>query len=467
MASKTKQVTTPEGTFTTKVGSNLDKSAQKAATKNVGSAFSSFDTTGLNEAQVKAVKGIQSEFATQTPTSTKYASDSSSVVNGEKNTMNQLQSYLNQSADIKDFIKTSMNSINDINTYAAELDARGRQQEGDILRRYGDAKAATIEGQKGETASMNTNLTTRLGGYLGGSASHVGALQNLAQTHKADLLKLDAQRDEAIQAAQNAIVDKKFALARMKADEIKSLSSEIYKRQQDFFQNTLTLQRESREMKKDDLEYLKTISTLDDAELDPQRAAEIDSQFGVPGFTEKYMTTARAAAQAESRKAQIEGLKSYMELLESVPQGMQVPLGDEMITGIGKTSDISTYQVEDASGNVRIVAYNKRTGTMNMTNAGQIGTPSSSGGSGSASFNDQFRSDKTMVLDNGQKIPVIDAQGYVNPIAWKNIMDSAQEKKVPRADFIKQYGYLLYAPGGEVSNEYGLTQQEKKLITSY
>jgi hypothetical protein len=62
--------------------------------------------------------------------------------------------------------------------------------------------------------------------------------------------------------------------------------------------------------------------------------------------------------------------------------------------------------------------------------------------------------------------PVLDINGKANPKAWNALIEDASANKINRADFIKQFGYLLYRDEkGNVSAGYNLTPQEKALIT--
>lgn len=62
----------------------------------------------------------------------------------------------------------------------------------------------------------------------------------------------------------------------------------------------------------------------------------------------------------------------------------------------------------------------------------------------------------------GDGTPVLDPNGYITPVAWKAAI---ADYKGSRADFIKEYGYLLYMENGEPSTAYGLTPTEMKILT--
>lgn len=60
--------------------------------------------------------------------------------------------------------------------------------------------------------------------------------------------------------------------------------------------------------------------------------------------------------------------------------------------------------------------------------------------------------------------PVIDQSGFITPKAWKAAIQDAPAEGLTRAQFIKEFGHLLYADANGVSASYGITPSEKKLI---
>lgn len=378
--------------------------AQPYTTKQVGSNYEVYQGanrlgTGTKEyadsylTRNKAAE-VTAKTGTGTPAATPYVSDSSSIVAGEHDTMNGLNSLFGQTSDVKNLLQQSQSSIAEITGYQDALAQRRIDEEASIRKDYAQQTADTQGAQESESGSTNTAITTKLGGYLGSSGSAVGVMNNLAASHRTELLKLDSARDKAIQEARNAITDKEFAVARMKSDEIKSLTNTIYQRQQDFFDNALKLsannRAESAETRAQEDQKVENIKNLlegikdtagsgMEATIDPKKAREIDAYYGVPGFTANYADAQRSAAVAKTKADKIDSMQKYVNLIESVPAGTKIPIGNEIVTGIGKVSDISSYKVEDKYGNVRIVAFNQGSGEYSVTNVGAIGTPSSTG----------------------------------------------------------------------------------------
>lgn len=65
-------------------------------------------------------------------------------------------------------------------------------------------------------------------------------------------------------------------------------------------------------------------------------------------------------------------------------------------------------------------------------------------------------------LKNGT--PVLDNNGFATPLAWRQAIADAPAEGLSRDAFIKQFGYLLYSEGGNISSAYGLTPAEQKII---
>lgn len=75
----------------------------------------------------------------------------------------------------------------------------------------------------------------------------------------------------------------------------------------------------------------------------------------------------------------------------------------------------------------------------------------------------------TNAFSPGKKLPdgtpTISPDGFATFTAWKEAIKEAPTKGIPRADFIKNFGYLLLrGADGNIDSQYGLTPAEKKII---
>lgn len=281
--------------------------------------------------------------------------------------------------------------LSNLSSEMAALEAR-RAAETERVNRDFNGQEETLKDTQNRETGAETVLQQRSGGYLGQGASQYGALISLNQTHASEQAKLESARQAAIQAAQNAVDDKEFAVAAAQAKEAKDYAAAMKQNQQDYLDNQLKIQQAqenavtaSINQAKDQLSGFSQMSPADLAKVDPAQFAKIDQAYGVPGFAKSYLTATTAANAAKDKVGMIDAQQKLLTLLQDIPQGKQVSFADPSnpsgpgitYTGMGKVGDISTFQESDNYGNVTIVAYNKSTNTITRTAAGKIGKTSS------------------------------------------------------------------------------------------
>lgn len=260
-----------------------------------------------------------------------------------------------------------------------QLESRRQADYAGIGAQFDEAKRQAGIQQGKEVATTSTALQ-RIGGYLGNSASSVGALNNLAQTHQQEMTALEGKRAAAIQAANNAINEKQFQLAQAMAQEAKDVAVQIAERRDKFFNQSLELVREQRQqdefLKTKYTEQLKNLSYIDPAKIAPEALKEIDDFYGIPNFSKNYLEVVNASKKADSAKQALENNQKMVALLKDIPNGQKVTFPDgTTYTGMGDSGDISTFQETDASGMVRMFAYDKMTGKVNTIKLGYVGKP--------------------------------------------------------------------------------------------
>lgn len=132
----------------------------------------------------------------------------------------------------------------------ADLETRRTNEINSINTSFDTAGKRLGQQQASETGTYTSTLA-RIGGYLGNSASGTGAMISLNNTHVNQVNDLEAKRQAAIQAANNAISDKQFEIARQKIAEAKDYTSAIQKSKQDFFNNNKKLIEDQQAGQKD------------------------------------------------------------------------------------------------------------------------------------------------------------------------------------------------------------------------
>ena len=276
--------------------------------------------------------------------------------------------------------------LTQLQTQMDALEQRRIREEQGINASFDQKAQQQKQAQAGETGTYTSTLA-RIGGYLGDSASASGALVNLATQHQYEINDLESKRQSALNEARNAITDKQFALATAKANEAKDYAKEINDRKDKFFSQSLQAIQESRQQDefqrtkmKDDLA---TLSTLEPSKIDPNKLAEIDTYYGTPGFAKNYINVTNQAKVAKNAKDMLDTKKAMVDLLTSLPAGKQVTFPDgSSYTGMGKSSDISTFMQTDSNGVGHLITYNKGNGKTSVQSVGIVGKSSGANGGG-------------------------------------------------------------------------------------
>lgn len=232
-----------------------------------------------------------------------------------------------------------------------------------------------FQGQQQELAHTQANETgvtgvqlARMGGFTT-SASALGALVNLNHSHATEVALLEQKKQSAIQAANNAIDDKQFALAQSKAQEAKDIEKTINDRKEKFFSDSMSAMNEARSQDTANRQaiddQLKAFSVVSDPKtIDPAAKQKIDSFYGVKGFTDNYLAVTAATNKAKSAKEQQDAMKSQLEFLKAIPAGQKVAFPDGLggsitYTGMGSSGDITTFLQTDNDGTGHLISYDK------------------------------------------------------------------------------------------------------------
>jgi len=272
--------------------------------------------------------------------------------------------------------------LNTLQTYMANLEARRASEVASITADFGTQQTNLENTQKGETGST-TAMLARSGGYLGNSGSGTGVLLNLAQTHASEMANLEAKKQAAITAAQNAIDDKQFAVAEKMATQATDIEKTINDRKQQFFDDTqkvITQQQSQQQFQQTKVQDdLKALSVIDPTTIPDSKKQEIDSYYGTPGFTDKYVASVQAVTAAKTAGDKTSAQKTILDMMQSIPEGKSITMPDGTVyTGVGKTSDLTTFMQVDNSGQGHLIVYNKGTGQTTVQNVGAVGKSSSS-----------------------------------------------------------------------------------------
>lgn len=272
----------------------------------------------------------------------------------------------------------------------AALEARRTQADANINGDFDAEKANEEVTQQGETGALNT-LVRRAGGFLGMGASQTGALISLANSHKLTMQSLEAKRQDALLAANNAIDDKQFSLAEAKSKEAKDYLTAQNDAKQKYLEDQININKAqqdnvtfAQDQAKQSLTALSSLTPDDLAKVDPTTLKNIDDIYGVPGFAKNYIATTHAVNSAKSQSDAIAAQKNMLDLLQSIPNGQKITFPDPAnpsgpgttYTGMGKTGDISTFMETDNYGNNTLITFDKGSNTITRMAAGGGGKTS-------------------------------------------------------------------------------------------
>ncbi len=373
----------------------------------------------------------------------------------------QTQSYINQMEQLRATASASSNAL------IASIQQRYAQRAEDMKntnKAYmaGAVNQGIVSGRARYAAEMQSNI-----------------LSNEESMGMRRISDLEAEKVSLIIQAEQAKNADDFKMLQAISDKYESAHDKQISLLQKQFDNSMKLEEfgmdKADRARKNASEDLKALSFVSANEVPPEKLSELDDQMGMPsGFSEKYLAAARTAQQVESRESAMKANKAYIDLLKEIPEGQVVDFPDgSTMKGMGSTQDLHTFEKEDANGRVTIVSFNKATGELKTFNAGAIGTPSNTGtGTGEGTAAERLASalarySSTFVpgakLDDGT--PILDYNNKMTPLAWQEAIHDAPVYGLSRENFIKQFGYLLYADKNGISPSYGLTPNEQKLIS--
>lgn len=232
------------------------------------------------------------------------------------------------------------------------LDQRGSENAARIDRQFGEARRGLDDSQARERATTSTGLAT-IGGYLGGSASGMGAMANLQRTHEQEILSLEAKRQDAILAAENAIADRQFDLAKEYAKSIRDTEAEVQRRRETFFSQTLQY---ATAMRQDDEYRTKQANDALDRFALTDETPDQDTVFGIAESLGATPDGVLSVLEAKRRTAALKEQKDaagldiqILNALSNVPRGSFVTIGGKSYEGLEAPPRPTSGDVKDAT----------------------------------------------------------------------------------------------------------------------
>jgi hypothetical protein len=259
-----------------------------------------------------------------------WVSSSNSIVNSE----NELKTNVNGMSNVDTSLLDTAHeqAITAFDDQAQALKVQQTQQEAQIQSDFESALANAKTGQEKELATNIVSLA-RIGGYLGGSASSVGAINTLTAQHRAEQAQLETKKQQALAIARTAISEKQFNLAKEKAAEARQYSTDIENRRNKFFEQTMALTKENREASKYQTEEADRIldKYVDSGtEIPPEALSILSTTLGTSPETLANLVKAKKDSN------ELDKTSKLYTILEKVPAGQYVSIGGKMYAGLKK-----------------------------------------------------------------------------------------------------------------------------------
>lgn len=173
--------------------------------------------------------------------------------------------------------------------------AMAAQQYAGINADFGNQYNQLLQNQKGETGTQ-TMANARAGGYLGISQSGIGTLQQLDNLHNMQVADLMVKKQNALLAAQTAVQNQDYALAKESRGQASDYAKQITDAQNTHFaQNQQVLQTERETIKSS--QDTQSFQTDQANKLSTEMAPAIYSQFGGDTTSKKAQAFIAQTAQ--------------------------------------------------------------------------------------------------------------------------------------------------------------------------
>ena len=360
----------------------------------------------------------------------KYGGSSGSGSNPASSSSSYRNDVSRTGADISGLSKAYKADYAMLQQQQALLAERRNNEIAGIKTAFDIASGEQAFQQKQDYGARATSLITSGGGFLGGTQSQQGVLQNLQHTFDTEKTALMAKREAAILAAQTAYEDKDFALAREMSANARDLQKEIYTRQKDYADQTLALSRENRAQTEFDMgvadKKIQAYASMDDATFNalPEDLRTETDKFYYNGYTTDARNMAKKALDMKTRKDEVGLDADILSMRLKVPAGQKFTLGGQTYTGLDSSSGGGGTEAE------RKVSMKRNIDTL-------------------------LQPGYTIP---GSSIPFIDNNGYITPEGFSEVIKFSGWS---RKDFIDEYGYKLYKDNLDA---YRLTKPEQDII---
>lgn len=329
-------------------------------------------------------------------------------------TNTQLDTTTKQIVDRKAYAETpegkaaydaAVTKANNVNTITADQQAQinqaGAMEASKWTSLISDATEKARQGRASNLVAAAKNggldssawagISSLVGVPNGGATGFEGAggkLASMGVEYDKVVTDLQAKQLQASTAAQQA---ERKALLSQNADDW-TRAKDLYTIAKDAYDDSTTMLNNKETVLRSYADHLKTglqdaadrIKTIGSvgATVSTEDKKAIDDYYGA-GFTDKYMATAKKAADAKTQDEQLSAAKDWVSILKDLPAGQEhefPPGSGTKYKGIGNTSDSQTWMEVDPATNKRvIIEYNKTTNEVTVTQTDVTGPAKKTG----------------------------------------------------------------------------------------
>jgi hypothetical protein len=247
----------------------------------------------------------------------------------------------------------------EIERQRAALESRRAGEVAGIHQGFDVAKTATEQQQKRETGQTSMDLA-RAGGFLGVTASQKGVLQNLVITQREELNSLEAKRQEAIRAANNAYEDRDFELAREALKSAREIEAEIFNRKNVFFSQQMEILGEERAQLTEQRQSAQFLRDQANERLDRILAAgivpstddimEISQGLGIsPDEASQIVKSAEASKALDDKERKTNRELAILNTLRGIPRDQSVVIDGVTYRGLAELSSSGSVSATQAA----------------------------------------------------------------------------------------------------------------------
>lgn len=324
---------------------------------------------------------------------------------------------------------------------------KGAQSLIDSINKQFDSSVAE-QTKVNEGRERGTNAISTLSG-LGGSSEAEVAIDKTRTQNSKEVDAINNQRAVAIQTILGKIADSAVAEAKVSRDEARQSSQDIadyrLKAQTDAVSHLTELSKANSGAT---LEGLKST-------LNPDEYNYLVKNAGGEDMVKAILFNNRP-------KSTVLGTPQVMG--GQMVQAFTAPDGSVKYESVALPEGVKPEQIQSVEKTDKGIFIINKDGTWKTIAGSAANPPKATESEKTATVLTSYTNAFTPGVKMSDGTPILSPSGNATYTAWKEAIKEAPTKGISRTDFIKNFGYLLEVKDGKVSDEYGLTPTEEKIV---